>query len=258
MDTTNPNPAPAARQERLTANESALLLTVAALRDISANVWRTRIVGFFGGCAATYYGLKRADRLPPTAFRAGFITIFGGLVGSFALLPLGVAMSRQSLQQVEDPQHLARVIRQQLEQRRPGAPLVLPEARDLSIGTEGAMQPGTGADTAWSDVPAPQPEAAQPAPQSRWDELRRSRMGHPSAWEHIRQENARKSLGSAGAPEPSGTAPASAPASSDSAGFGLPSSAPPRERARRDYEAAFERERKGIDTPMDGDMAWRT
>ena len=31
-----------------------------------------------------------------------------------------------------------------------------------------------------------------------------------------------------------------------------------RERARREYEAAFERERRGIDTAMEGDMAWRT
>ncbi|WFD34373.1 hypothetical protein MCUN1_001212 [Malassezia cuniculi] len=279
-----------AKHEQLTANEAS------ALREISANVWRARTIGFFGGAALTYFGLKRANRLPPTTFRAGFITVFGGFIGSFALLPFGIAMSRQSFRQIEDPEHLARVLRQQLEQRKPGAPLVIPEARDLNIDNEKATQ--DSGSSPWS-TDAPSMSDAQVSQQqepkesgSRWDELRRNRVGQPSAWEHIRQENARKNLKSSEQSAPAesmdsmfGAAPQAAPSWSSiqqqqqqpqqpspqdsswgtsqtsfgsSPDIALPQTSADRERARREYEAAFERERQGIDTPMDGDRAWRT
>lgn len=233
-----------APREHLTPKEAT------ALRDVSTNVWRARAAGAVGGAALTYFGLKRANKLPPTRFRAAFITVAGAFVGSFALMPLGVFMSRAALRDVEDPSHLVRVIRQQLDNRQSGGPLVLQrEADALASGRAAPTEQLGEGSAAAGEVSAAAPPAAPAAPQSRWDELRRNNAAAPSAWEHLRQENARRELRQ--------QSPAAAPAAPEPHAPADPA-ALERERARREYEAAFERERRGIDTPMEGDMAWRT
>lgn len=244
---------PGAPLEQLTQKEGASLLTANALRDVRTNVWRARAVGAVGGAALTYYGLKRVNKLPPTRFRAAFITVAGAFVGSFALLPLGIFMSRASLRDVEDPNHLVRVIRQQIDSRQSGGPAALQHEADALASGRAAPTEQLGD----AGAAAQPPPAALGAPPSRWDELRRNRAAAPSAWEHLRQENARREMQqrSPGAAAPAAPAVPAVPA--------VPAepaepAALERERARREYEAAFERERRGIDTAMEGDMAWRT
>lgn len=236
--------------------------------------------------------LARSQRRYSTIARVA-LTLSGGFAGSMLAIPIGISLSRQSLMSIEDPQHLARVLHDQMERRRRGmAPM--PSVSDMPTATSAVSD----MDAAPNDAAPPaaaRPAAAPPsdnAPTSRWDQLRRNQTSAPSTWEQIRQKNARAALSNStekpsseaqsfdgpvwNEPSPQRSAwsdvsttrnawseaPSSqrslwndAPITQSSWDDTRPSPARLREeprssdyeRAMREYEAAFERERKGID-----------
>lgn len=127
----------------------------------------------------------------------------------------------------------------------------------------GTPPPASDADwSSFDSAPPTQPQRSESggAPAgSRWEQLRRDRTGNPSVWEQIRQQRARDNLpedvpragaGRSGAGGPSGDAGAfsSQPPPQYEVPRDNPDSVKARyERAEREYQAAFERERKGVD-----------
>ena len=63
--------------------------------------------------------LARSQRRYSTIARVA-LTLSGGFAGSMLAIPIGISLSRQSLMSIEDPQHLARVLHDQMERRRRG------------------------------------------------------------------------------------------------------------------------------------------
>lgn len=201
-----------------------------------------------------FYMLGRLRRRPGFVGTA-FYTFFGGFAGSLFMIPLGIAMSRNSLRSVQDPNHLASALHDTMEQRRRG---FVPKQQPLSDAPVSETAESSG----WSD-PAATSETSEPMfapaassdwstlepksaglnkkstdapPASRWDEIRGNRTSEPSKWEQIRQENAKNAL------------PAHVNArqrSSQEHEQRQPLS--DYDRAMNEYRAAFERERQGID-----------
>ncbi|WFC94348.1 hypothetical protein MBRA1_000978 [Malassezia brasiliensis] len=86
--------------------------------------------------------------------------------GSLFFIPVGIALSRSSLSNIEDPQHLSRVLQQQMESRRkdgffrasPPAPNEIGTQRNEQWSDDGAAPsyaPPTDARTTWSSASAP-------------------------------------------------------------------------------------------------------
>lgn len=217
--------------------------------------------GFLVGSAGTVYALRRTGR-PMTPLRVGGLSFFGGFAGSMFFLPIGIAMSRGSLQSIEDPKHLTRVLQQKMEKSRrdgkPMEPVHNPTANNNNTTWDApitetplpSMAPSAPASQDWgASAPAPAGDAPPPPETgagTRWDALRKDRTGTPSVWDQIRQQKAKEALGpaqsSAAASSPSPAAPPS------DAGFTSTNNDADYERAEREYYEAFERERQGVDT----------
>lgn len=191
------------------------------------------------GSTLMVYGLRQARQKPGLIVSALF-TFFGGFAGSVLAIPFGISMSRNELRSVEDPQHLARALHDALDQRKSASNL-LRTASDTSAPTRDTMEMPTPSSD-WSTVEQAQ-EPVQPAEGgtsgSRWEQLRRDRTSSSSVWEQIRQDNARSMLPEqnrrSSRPDATGASTRQSQGSSDY------------ERAVKEYEAAMERERQGID-----------
>lgn len=92
---------------------------LAALKTIKRNVDVTRYGGFLIGAAGTYVLQLRRKPQPRLLNRLGW-TVIGGLGGSFLTMPIGIMLSKNVLKDVEDPQHLKRVLAGAIEERRQG------------------------------------------------------------------------------------------------------------------------------------------
>lgn len=193
-----------------------------------------------GGCTLMYYGLRRVKQRPGP-FGSALFTIFGGFAASLFAIPFGIAMSRNELRSVEDPQHLARALHDALDQRK-STSTILQSASDTSAPTHDPVE-APAANSDWSTIDAPmdkgQRQTQENKPGSRWEELRRDRSSSSSVWEQIRQESARNAL----------------PEQNRSSAWSKATDAPsPQneglsdyEKAVKEYEAAMERERQGLD-----------
>ncbi|WFD05733.1 hypothetical protein MVES1_001066 [Malassezia vespertilionis] len=212
-----------------------------------------RAMGIAGGTPPA----KDSTQLTP---KEVFFSLCGGFAGSMFCIPMGIAFSRNVLRQVEDPNHLARVLQHKMEdRRRDGAPPLTPpkgadENTDLfadpvSQRPEPSFaNPTPASSTDWSTAPkyAQQPTGTGTGTGtgSRWDELRKDNTGNPSVWEQIRQDRAKAELGtSADVPKPRTPSSQSRKPSATS----NPERNTDYDRAVREYREAFERERLGID-----------
>ncbi|CBQ73335.1 conserved hypothetical protein [Sporisorium reilianum SRZ2] len=216
----------------LAGTESEKQLTqreLAALKTIKRNVDTTKYAGWLLGASGTWVLLSRRKPPPRMLPKLGW-SVVGGLGGSFLTMPIGILLSRSVLQDVEDPQHLRRVlagaIEEQRQGKRPQVGVAPPKglngeadfeqsAQQQEWGGEQAAQSyGAGyergqatADT-FSAYSATQPPSnagrntpSKPAstnaapdgtgPGTRWAQLRGERGVEPSKWERIRQDNAR-------------------------------------------------------------------
>lgn len=127
------------------------------LREIGTNVWRARVVGFLAGTAGTVYAIRRRNR-PTSALRTFALAFFGGFAGSMLFIPIGIGMSRSAMRSIENPQHLAGVLKQKMEERRQGGPLGSSPPFDASSENAGD---GTGP---WTNTPRTDWGDAQGAP----------------------------------------------------------------------------------------------
>lgn len=106
----------------LAGTESEKQLTqreLAALRTIKRNVDTTKYGGWMLGAAGTYVLLSRRKPPPRMLSKLGW-SVVGGLGGSFLTMPIGILLSRGALKDVEDPQHLRRVLAGAMEEQRQG------------------------------------------------------------------------------------------------------------------------------------------
>ncbi|CDW97922.1 hypothetical protein [Sporisorium scitamineum] len=106
----------------LAGTESEKQLTqreLAALKTIKRNVDTTKYAGWLLGASGTWVLLSR--RKPPLRMlpKLGW-SVVGGLGGSFLTMPIGILFSRGVLKDVEDPQHLRRVLAGAIEEQRQG------------------------------------------------------------------------------------------------------------------------------------------
>ncbi|WFD30337.1 hypothetical protein MSPP1_001355 [Malassezia sp. CBS 17886] len=214
--------------------------------------------GFFLGTGGTYYALRRTG-VRQKNLRMALLSLCGGFAGSLCFIPIGIGLSRSSLRSIEDPQHLARVLQQRMEQRRSGVP------QDTAPQDMGSAQPfeqrerpvfdsPSAADADWTTTNMTPPSSTRAAGDTdhppgtgigtRWDELRQNRVGSSSVWEQIRQENGKRAMqGAARGPETATSRVDSSAPSTGSQG----ASQSDYERAKREYEAAFAREQAGMD-----------
>ncbi|WFD19520.1 hypothetical protein MCAP1_001752 [Malassezia caprae] len=224
---------------------------VSALRQINSNVWTARVVGFVGGCTLMYYGLRRVKQRPGPLGSALF-TFFGGFAASLLAIPFGIAMSRNELRSVEDPQHLARALHDALDQRKTPSKILQSASETSATPRDPVEAPASTSDWSTLDVPTAREQPSQESkPGSRWEELRRDRTSPSSVWEQIRQDNARNAL----------------PEQNRSSAWSKATDVPPAqsqglsdyEKAVKEYEAAMERERQGVDVTMgfsENDKVW--
>lgn len=196
------------------------------------------------------------------------MTLSGGFAGSLFMIPLGIAMSRQSLRSVEDPQHMARALQGYMQHRREAGGSFPPLSDQSTSDQPTSELSGDAVDLAagpvdfssWDSRAAPASgEQGGQSEQtlSRWEQLRRDRSGTPQVWDQIRQRNAKEALGSgrnpsiteAPAQETSWSSIPTRPSRTleDASG----SSESQYERAKREYEAAFQRESQGLDIASD-------
>lgn len=192
-----------------------------------------------GGCTLMYYGLRRVKKRPGPLGSA-FFTFFGGFTGSLFAIPFGIAMSRNELRSVEDPQHLARALHDALDQRKTPSK-ILQSVSDTAAPTHDPVEaPASSSDWSTLDVPADKGQPSQESkPHSRWEELRRDRTSSSSVWEQIRQDQARNAL-----PEQNRS---SAWSKSTDTPAPKTQGLSDYEKAVKEYEAAMERERQGLD-----------
>lgn len=201
-----------------------------------------------------YFMLKRIPRRP-SMFTSALYMFFGGFTGSLLFIPFGIAFSRSSLRRVEDPHHLATALHDTMQEQRRNKIRTNPLSSDAPVA-ESVDEQSKWSDTppanndpshtlpsraptaaasdwsSWSDTP--QNSASDNPPTSRWEELRRNRKSEPSKWEQLRQQHARDSL-------PPNVARKS-PSVEDE--YNVQSDY---DRAMKEYRAALERERQGID-----------
>ncbi|SNX83762.1 uncharacterized protein MEPE_02470 [Melanopsichium pennsylvanicum] len=119
-NSTNPNNG--TRLPGLAGTESEKQLTpreLGALRTIKRNVDATKYGGWMLGAAGTYVLISRRTPPPRLLSRLGW-SVVGGLGGSFLTMPIGILLSRNVLKDVEDPQHLRRVLAGAMEEQRQG------------------------------------------------------------------------------------------------------------------------------------------
>lgn len=202
-----------------------------------------RLVGFVGGTAGMYYALRRMKN-PPRFAGLCFYTLLGGLGGSMLMVPFGIAWSRSSLRSIEDPRHLMNAMQYTMDQRRRGiktnplsdAPTAEPVDRsnDWADAAPRSSEAPPAASANWSSSSWGDAPPSSSAPKSRWDELRQNRTSEPSQWEHLRQQHARNALPAEARGKASPPPPSDEPVSDY-------------DRAMKEYRAAFERERQGID-----------
>ncbi|SPC66008.1 uncharacterized protein UHOD_04628 [Ustilago sp. UG-2017b] len=106
----------------LAGTESAKQLTqreLAALKTMKRNVSITKYGGWMVGAAGTYVLLNRRKPRPRLLARMG-LSVVGGFGGSFLMIPIGILLSKNVLRDVEDPQHLRRVMLGAMEEQRQG------------------------------------------------------------------------------------------------------------------------------------------
>ncbi|SPO23759.1 uncharacterized protein UTRI_03729_B [Ustilago trichophora] len=119
----NPNSNPnSTRLPGLAGTESEKQLTqreLAALKTIKRNVDTTKYGGWMLGAAGTYVLLSRRKPPPRMLSKLGW-SVVGGLGGSFLTMPIGILLSKDVLKDVEDPQHLRRVLAGAIEEQRQG------------------------------------------------------------------------------------------------------------------------------------------
>ena len=192
-----------------------------------------------GGCTLMYYGLRRVKQRPGPLGSALF-TFFGGFAASLFAIPFGIAMSRNELRSVEDPQHLARALHDALDQRKTPSKILQSASDSPAPPRDPVEAPAATSDWSTMAVPA---DGGKPSPGKkpcyRWEELRRDRTSSSSVWEQIRQDNARNAL----------------PEENRSSAWSRAASSPPTQnqslsdydKAVKEYEAAMERERQGVD-----------
>lgn len=126
--------------------------------------------GFVAGASAMVFALRRSGR-PMSNARLFVLSFASGFAGSLFFIPVGIALSRSSLSSIEDPQHLSRVLQQQMESRRKDGLFRAPPPQPNEIGTERNEQwsddgsapsdaPPVDARTPWSSTSAPASSSA--------------------------------------------------------------------------------------------------
>ena len=126
--------------------------------------------GFVAGASAMVFALRRSGR-PMSNTRLFVLSFASGFAGSLFFIPVGIALSRSSLSSIEDPQHLSRVLQQQMESRRKDGLFRAPPPQPNEIGTERNEQwsddgsapsdaPPVDARTPWSSTSAPASSSA--------------------------------------------------------------------------------------------------
>lgn len=112
----------ATRLPGLAGTQSEKQLTqreLAALRTIKRNVDTTKYAGWLLGASGTWILLSRRKPPPRMIPKLGWCVV-GGLGGSFLTMPAGILLSRNVLRDVEDPQHLRKVLAGAIEEQRQG------------------------------------------------------------------------------------------------------------------------------------------
>ncbi|GAC97513.1 hypothetical protein PHSY_005099 [Pseudozyma hubeiensis SY62] len=92
---------------------------LAALKTIKRNVDMTKYAGWLLGASGTWILLSRRKPPPRMIPKVGWCVV-GGLGGSFLTMPAGILLSRNVLKDVEDPQHLRKVLAGAIEEQRQG------------------------------------------------------------------------------------------------------------------------------------------
>ncbi|UZJ53529.1 hypothetical protein CBS101457_002849 [Exobasidium rhododendri] len=121
-----PTGLPPPMQQQLTRQEYE------AMSKINERVQKVRSVGFFAGAASTYLFLHYRKRTNGYLRTFGYCTM-GAIVLSTILQPIAILASSGDLKKVENPQHLAEVLKSAKEAR---------ETRRSGIPPPGQMQPG--------------------------------------------------------------------------------------------------------------------
>ncbi|KAN0065721.1 hypothetical protein ACQY0O_000851 [Thecaphora frezii] len=124
-------------ERRLTQRE------VEALRNVKRNVDGAKTAGWIIGGAVSWYMLSRRKPRPSNLQLAG-LSFVGAMGASFLLMPFGILMSKGALQNVEDPQHLKRVLAGAIEEKRRGG--ILPPARAATSPSSAEGEQG------WNDA----------------------------------------------------------------------------------------------------------
>lgn len=130
----------------LAGTESEKQLTqreLVALRTIKRNVDTTKYGGWMLGAAGTYVLLSRRKPPPRMLSKLGW-SVVGGLGGSFLTMPIGIVLSRGALKDVEDPQHLRRVLAGAMEEQRQGKKPQIGVAPPKGLNGEADFDQGQG------------------------------------------------------------------------------------------------------------------
>ncbi|PWN33280.1 uncharacterized protein FA14DRAFT_147062 [Meira miltonrushii] len=217
-----------------------------------------RRVGAVGGAAATYALLRRRKPAPGFGATIGF-TILGSIAGGGLLMPAGVMWGKADMQNVEDPSHFARVLQGAADERQGR---IAPGTAQNGMGNAGPVQAnrpqqfgqqGGSNGSSYPNFPPPsQSTRRTPQPSSSnnqsnqwgddsfdesalWAQIRGDRSEQPSSWERLRQQNAREAY-----EKRNGGAGQEKEMNDVGSRYGAP-------QAQREFEASFDRERRGID-----------